>query len=211
MLIRGHEVLAILNAHGIVPTGVLHIGAHECEEKDFYNTILQIPDNKIVWIDANPVLVDRMRARGHLNVYQGAISYESKELDFNVSNNGQSSSLLDFGLHEKYHSHVHYVAKIKVQTETLAQFYARNEVDGSAFDFWNLDIQGVEYDVLRAAAADGLLEGCKAIYSEVNTGEVYKGCGLMSQIDELLAGHGFKRVRTEMTRCEWGDALYIKA
>lgn len=211
MLIRGNEVLSILSAHGIRPTGVLHIGAHECEEKEFYNTILQISDDKIVWIDANPLLVERMRSRGHLNVYQGAISSEAKELDFNVSNNGQSSSLLEFGLHEKYHSHVHYVAKIKVHTETLAQFYERNKIDGTPLNFWNLDIQGVEYDVLRAAAADGLLEECKAIYTEVNTGEVYKGCGLMSQIDELLAPYGFKRVRTEMTNCEWGDALYIKA
>ena len=32
----------------------------------------------------------------------------------------------------------------------------------------------------------------------------------MSDIDLYLADFGFIRVITEMTRCNWGDAVYIK-
>ncbi len=208
MLIKGEEVKHILDQYNIVTHGVLHIGAHELEEREFYNKILHITDDEIVWIDANPRLVARARAEGHTNVYQGAISNESKELDFHISNNGQSSSLLELGTATHDYPWLHYVDHIKVQTETLGQFFQRNNLDGTKYNFWNLDIQGVEYDVLRAAT--DFFPYVNAIYTEINTAEVYKGCGLLSQIDELLQAHNFKRVRTEMTHAHWGDALYVR-
>ncbi len=208
MLISSNEVIAELTKHGIHVRGVLHLGAHECEEKGFYNNDLKISDENIVWIDANPELVEKAKANGHNNVYVGAISNDEKELDFKISNNGQSSSLLDFGLHARYHSWVHYVKTIKVKTETLGQFYNRNGLEPEKYNFWNLDIQGVEYDVLSAAKE--LLKYADAIYTEVNIAEVYKGCGLMDQIDELLFQNGFKRVITNLTPYKWGDALYIR-
>ncbi len=209
MLIKGEEVKSILDQYKIVTHGVLHIGAHELEERGFYNNTLHVTDDNIVWIDANPRLVAQARAHGNANVYQGAISYESKELDFHITNNGQSSSLLEFGTHAIHHPWVHFVDHIKVQTETLGQFFQRNNLDGKKYNFWNLDIQGVEYDALRAATE--FLPYVDAIYTEVNTAEVYRGCGLLSQIDELLTTHGFKRIRTEMTPANWGDALYIRS
>jgi hypothetical protein len=44
----------------------------------------------------------------------------------------------------------------------------------------------------------------------VNEGTLYKDCGLISDIDKLLSTYGFKRVETDMSTCEWGDAFYIK-
>lgn len=209
MLISSNEVISELNKYGIKVRGVLHLGAHECEEKGFYNNDLKVPDENIVWIDANPELVQKATAAGHKNVYVGAISNDEKELDFKISNNGQSSSLLDFGLHAQYHSWVHYVKTIKVKTETLGSFYNRNGLNPENYNFWNLDIQGVEYDVL--SAAQDLLAYADVIYTEVNTAEVYKGCGLMEQIDELLFRNGFKRVITNLTPYKWGDAMYIRS
>lgn len=209
MLIKGEEVKSILDQYKIVTKGVLHIGAHELEERSFYNNTLSVTDDYIVWIDANPRLVAQARAYGNSNVYQGAISCESKELDFHITNNGQSSSLLEFGTVARDYPWLHIIDHIKVQTETLGQFFQRNNLDGKKYNFWNLDIQGVEYDALRAATE--FLPFVDAIYTEVNTAEVYKGCGLLSQIDELLTAHGFKRVRTEMTPASWGDALYVRS
>ena len=48
------------------------------------------------------------------------------------------------------------------------------------------------------------------VYSEVNEGTLYKDCGLISDIDNLLSKYGFKRVETDMSPWEWGDAFYIK-
>jgi len=35
--------------------GILHIGAHECEELNDYN-LNGITDENIIWIEANPIL-----------------------------------------------------------------------------------------------------------------------------------------------------------
>jgi hypothetical protein len=61
---------------------------------------------------------------------------------------------------------------------------------------------------LRGATAS--LHHADALYLEVNIRELYKGCGLMHEIDAFLEVRGFRRVLTEMTKHGWGDALYLK-
>jgi hypothetical protein len=39
---------------------------------------------------------------------------------------------------------------------------------------------------------------------------LYKGCGLIEEVDNFLAQYNFKRVITQITVHGWGDALYIK-
>lgn len=41
--------------------GIIHIGTHECEERQFYIDHLYANDSNIVWIDALPEKVDKMR------------------------------------------------------------------------------------------------------------------------------------------------------
>ncbi len=53
------------------------------------------------------------------------------------------------------------------------------------------------------------IQHAKALYLEVNEKELYKGCGLMPEIDEFLSQYNFKRVLTHMTHHGWGDALYV--
>ena len=52
--------------------GVLHIGAHNCEEKPFYNS-LGLTDDKIIWVDAMNSKVMEAKANGIPNVYQWVI------------------------------------------------------------------------------------------------------------------------------------------
>ena len=49
----------------------------------------------------------------------------------------------------------------------------------------------------------------KVLYLEVNKDELYKKCGLITEIDAFLSKYNFKRVLTNMTRHGWGDAIYI--
>ena len=53
------------------------------------------------------------------------------------------------------------------------------------------------------------LKYAKAIYLEVNVDELYKGCGLIGEIDDFLLQYNFKRVITHITQNGWGDALYV--
>ena len=87
MLIPGADVIRILNHYGIKVTGVLHVGAHECEEMEFYKTLGLTP-NDVTWLDAIPQKVDEARAKGMPNVYQALVTDKDDVLiKFNISNN----------------------------------------------------------------------------------------------------------------------------
>ena len=81
----------------------------ECEEWQFYNN-LGLKNKNIIWIDTIPSKVDEATKRGVPNVYNVVIT--DKDVVFNVSNNGQSSSVLEFGTHSQEHPEVVYVDRI---------------------------------------------------------------------------------------------------
>ena len=194
--------------YNITPRGVLHIGAHECEEISFYKRI-GINENNIIWIDAIPKKVEEAKARGIKNVYQAVVAdTDGKDIEFKITNNVQSSSILDFGTHTKHHSWVHFVDTLKLKTSTIQALYKENGWDPEKYDFWNFDIQGAELMALKGAG--DILSNVKVLYLEVNAEEVYKGCGLIGEIDTYVASYGFERVCTKMACSGWGDAIYIK-
>lgn len=208
MLIGYEEIQSVLVQHGISVKGALHIGAHECEELGFYNR-LGMKNEEIVWIDAIPTKVAEAKARGIPNVYQAVVTdADDADIVFNVSNNGQSSSVLEFGTHAQSYPGIVYVERLVQKTTTIDTFMERHGLDASSYDFWNFDIQGAELMALWGATKS--LVHAKALYLEINEKELYKGCGLVGDIDAYVATYGFKRVLTNMTDCGWGDALYVK-
>jgi hypothetical protein len=208
MLITGNEVLEIISKYKIVVNGVFHIGAHECEELTFYNS-LGLTNDDVIWIDALDSKVEDAKNRGIPNVYKCLITdKDDKEVSFNVSNNNQSSSVLEFGTHSTEHSWVVYVNKIAEKSITVDTFFNRNNIDCSKYNFWNFDIQGAELMALKGAVKS--IQHANILYLEVNEKELYKDCGLINEIDEFLQEYKFKRVLTNMTCHGWGDAIYIK-
>lgn len=206
MLIPFSTLVPFLAARGIRVRGVLHIGAHECEELKDY-VAQGVPATAVDWIEANPELVARMAARG-IHVHQAAVSDVEAELPFHVTNNGQSSSLLEFGTHAASYPWCKVVKTLTVKTETLQGVVSRTGIPVAERNFWNLDIQGAELAALRSAG--DLLRHADAIYAEVNTQEVYKGCGQLPELDAFLESQGFKREMISMTHAGWGDALYVR-
>lgn len=208
MLITGEEVKTILKSNNIIVTGAFHIGAHECEELDFYLS-LGLKSDDIVWIDAINNKVEEAKTKGIPNVFQAVITNKDDDVvTFNITNNIQSSSILDFGSHSKHHPHVHFTNSITLNTVTIDTFFKRNNIKPNTYNFWNIDIQGAE--LLALSGASEVLHFVNAIYLEVNTEEVYKKCAQITDIDNFLSLHGFKRVKTLMTEFGWGDALYLK-
>lgn len=191
-------------------TGVLHVGAHECEEQKYY--IEQGIDNEnIYWVEAMEDKVELMKSKNkNLNIYQSVIDIvDDKEVEFNIADNGQSSSLLEFGTHAKHHPYVKMIEKKKLNTTRLDTFIKKNRIPIERLNFINLDIQGKELDALKSM--DNYIQYVKYIYTEVNTEKVYKDCGLLSEIDEYLKGNGFVRVACQMWgNCGWGDAFYMR-
>ena len=202
------DVVSILTANNISISGVFHVGAHECEELPEYVNTLKVPAQDVIWVDAIQEKVGQSISRGIQNVYNAVITdKDDQEVNFNISNNGQSSSVLEFGTHAQVYPWCVYVLQRKQQSITVDSFFERNNLDASKYNFWNFDIQGAELLALKGATK--ALQHAKAIYLEVNEKELYKNCGLIDEIDQLLSQHNFKRVITEMTEQGWGDALYI--
>lgn len=207
MLISFKEIYEVLLLNNIVINGAFHIGAHECEELSFYNH-LGIKNENVIWIDAIPFKVTEAQNRGIPNVYNAVVTDKNdEEVMFNISNNIQSSSVLEFGTHSQEHPSVVYVNKINQKSITVDTFFERNNIDSSKHDFWNFDIQGAELMALKGATES--IKYAKALYLEVNEKELYTNCGLITEIDSFLLEYNFKRVLTNMTAHGWGDALYI--
>ena len=126
-------------------------------------------------------------------------------MEFNVSSNSQSSSLLELGSHTKDYPEVTYIEKNVVIAKRLDAVIP----DSYSFDFINLDIQGAELSALRGLGKH--LQNARYIYSEVNKKQVYIGCPHISDIDKFLQTYGFRRIATRWVfKKGWGDALWIK-
>ncbi len=208
MLISTNDIQKQLLLYNINITGALHIGAHECEELLFYNQI-GLKNEDVIWIEAIEQKVVEAKNRGIPNVYQSIITDKDDEnIEFNISNNIQSSSVLEFGTHSQEHPYVFYINKIHKKSITIDTFFKRNNLNASKYNFWNFDIQGAELMALKGAINS--IQYAKAIYLEVNEKELYKNCGLIQDCDIFLSQYGFKRFNTNMTIHGWGDALYLK-
>lgn len=204
MLIKFRD---IVSRYGL-PNGVIHIGAHKMEEREDY---LASNINNIIWVEANPQLVERNQSliSDSESIFQYAISDENDQIyDLNLTNNGESSSILDLHLHKIHHPHIHVVETVKVNSKRMDALIQENSIDIKNYNFINLDIQGAELLALKGFG--DTLSSVKYIYTEVNTNYLYKDCCLINEIDEFLSDFSFERKETFMTQYEWGDALYIK-
>jgi hypothetical protein len=207
MIINLEEIQNILTSKKINIKGCFHVGAHDCEELPIYNSF-GIKTDDIIWVDALEFKVNESRMRGIPNVYHAVITdKDDEDVLFNVANNIQSSSILEFGTHSTEHPGVVFVDKIHQKSITIDTFFKRNNLDASKYDFWNFDIQGAELLALKGATET--IKHAKVLYLEVNSKELYKNCALINEIDEYLSQFKFKRVLTNMTIHKWGDALYI--
>jgi len=202
MLISLHE---LIQKYNIIFKGILHVGAHECEELNAYEQY--IPRNKILWVEALQDKVEYNKSiYQNLLIEQAVVSDQIETVKFNRSNNGQSSSFLEFGLHETFHPDVRYVESFEVETKRLKDIIGNYDID---YNFLNLDIQGVELKALKGM--EEYLSKVDYIYTEVNSDYVYKNCGLVTEIDDYLKEFGLERVETSWAGdCRWGDAFYIR-
>lgn len=194
----------LVNKYKIKFNGILHVGAHECEEINDYETY--IPRDKILWIEALPEKVELCKNKySNIRIENAIVSDKIEDVIFNVSNNGQSSSILNFGLHSQYHPHVNYVKSFKSKTSLLKDIIPKYKID---FNFLNFDIQGAELKALKGM--ENYLHNVEYLYTEVNSDYVYKECALVNELDDYLINFGLVRIETCWTKYKWGDAFYIK-
>jgi FkbM family methyltransferase len=191
--------------------GILHVGAHLCEELEKYKRYL--PTNKILWVEAIPQMVHQSKSMYPDILIENAVVSDTREsVTFNCANNGQSSSFLKLGTHASHYPYITYQASFTTETKLLTDFIYNYNI---SYNFLNFDIQGAELKALKGM--EEYLPKVDYIYCEVNYEHLYVDCALISQIDEYLGKFGFKRVETawayesQYKPLGWGDALYIRS
>jgi FkbM family methyltransferase len=200
MLIKVQE---LVGAWAIRPTGVIHVGAHAAEESSEYQRYGWRP---VIWIEANPMLIDRLKTivPKEDSVICAALWDEDElSLDFNVANNGESSSFLQPVTHLIEHPDIKFETKLTLSTKRL------DSILTDIPKFLNLDVQGAELHVLRGLGK--LIESLDYIYTEINDEELYKDCAKLRDLDCFLEMKGFARVCLRRNgRSGWGDAFYVR-
>lgn len=208
------DITELKNKYSMNIQGVVHAGAHLGEEAEAYK---RTGINEVLWIEGNPDLIPQLSsnvARFCHKVTQALLSDVSgEEVIFHITNNGQSSSLLDFGTHARVSPDVHFIEDKILFTETLDEVIERT--NSQSYNFLNMDLQGAELLCLKGATE--ALKRFDYIYTEINVDELYIDCVQLPELDEFL--DGFARVETQLAGDQkrhqsnwvgWGDALYVR-
>ena len=190
--------------------GAIHIGAHVGVERDWYK---QEGFSPVLWFEPNKRIFEWLlnNLSGYLDntAYCLGVHDTLKKAILHVaSNKGQSSSILLFGTHALYRPDIRFVRHEEIELVRMDEFIKLKEIDITKYNFLNIDVQGVELNVLKSFGE--LLKQFDYIYTEVNEEQLYRGGCLVGQIDSYLEMFEFVRVETCMTKHKWGDAFYIK-
>jgi FkbM family methyltransferase len=206
------DLRQIIAKHNANIKGIIHVGAHKLEEYEVYK---DCGINKVVWIEGNDDLIEigKQKLQENNAQEQMLLNYlvydqDDVELGFNITNNTESSSILQFGKHKQYYSYVDFVKVLIKTTKTLKSIIEENQIDLSSYNMLNLDLQGVELRALKGLGS--LIESFNYVYTEINDDSIYIDNDYVADIDSYLSNYGFKRAETFMLSEKWGDALYIK-
>jgi FkbM family methyltransferase len=201
----------LIKKYDIHPIGILHIGSNEGQERNWY---ADSGIKNVIWIEADSEVFKRLLINtdgipGTICINACIADYDDLEMLFHVaSNEGQSSSLLEWGTHPKHHPEVTYTGIITVKTKRVDTIFKRASIDVSYFDFVNIDVQGYELHALKSMG--NLLSEFRYVYVEVNEEQLYEGCPHKQEIYDYLAKFGFILREEIMTNFHWGDAWLSK-
>ena len=155
-----------------------------------------------------------VKGKNNVKTFKLALAEENGESKIHVSHNKEvgttlatSSSLLRPKEHINFHPHIEFVTSEKVRATTIDKWAEENGVDH--IDIMWLDMQGIEYQVLRASPR--MLKTAKVIYSEVSLKELYEGSILYDQYKQWMSAQGFRVDKEELLWEDAGNVLFVRA
>jgi FkbM family methyltransferase len=149
---------------------------------------------RLVLVEAIPELAEKLRARyaGNpaISVIAAALSDKNGEARFEINRSEASSSLLPIDPRNTawFNRDLAVARTVQVPTLTLAALMEDQRLQ--TVDLLKLDLQGAERFVLTGGAT--VLDRVRVIYTEIFFEQLYAGAWLFSEMNEFLAGHGFK-------------------
>ena len=189
----------IIKKYDLQITGVLHIGAHKCEEKEIYN---KLNIKRIIWIEANPYLCNN-------NIYNfAAINSDIGYSTLHITNKTDSSTIFDFCTHSKYYPDIFVEKNVKVKNKTIDTFYLEEKINKDYANTLVLCIQGSELLCLKGMKKS--LKNFNAIFMKVNSDFVYVNCPLIHEVENYIKNYNFYIKETIWTNKDWGWAFFQK-
>jgi FkbM family methyltransferase len=170
--------------------GILHVGAHYGQESGYY----ALMGKPVLWIEADPkafkVLSRHISNWQNQRALNAFISDSAREANLHVtSNNGMSSSLHPLSTVGEEAFNIENTHSIELRTSTLNQLLASEETE---LDFWVIDVQGHEYEVLRGS--DLVIRRARWILIEGSDKPFYENMSLFPKVKQLLESHGFSQI-----------------
>jgi len=176
-------------------SGVIHVGANVGQERSTYESL----GLRVLWVEpipdifaalsANIATLPRQRALQALLTDKDDVEYQ-----FHVaSNEGASSSILEFGRHPEIWPDIRYEATLTLRSRTLPSLLRDAGVHAGDYDALILDTQGSELLVLQGA--EPVLGSFAYIKVEAADFESYVGGAQVADIASYLERHGFTEFR----------------
>lgn len=191
--------------HGFKPTGILHIGASELNEAQIYK---DMGVSKVIWVEALPhdeKRENKAKEFGHELFEHLPLSDKCECIEFYVSNNEVSSSMLPFKRHAEVYPDIVVKKKLRMMTVRADTLFGKGlppEIDTLV-----IDVQGAELKVLEGMGK--LLEQIQRAFLEVNLKEMYSGCVLKPELDDWMAKAGFGNSEFYPVHDEeWGEGFW---
>lgn len=181
----------------------------------FTDAFLQLHrPNRLVLVEAIPELAETLRTRyagkPGMSVVSAALSDRNGEAQFEINQSEASSSLLPIDPRntEWFDRDLRVARAVQVPTITLP---ALMEDEGlQNVDLLKLDLQGAERFVLTGG--ETVLDRVRVIYTEVFFEQLYASAWLFWDMNEFLAGRGFKLCGlSNIVHASSGDLLQANA
>ena len=172
--------------------GVLHLGASYGQEAEFYSS----KNLEVIWVECIPemfkALSDNIKNIDNQRAFQALLSEEHgrQRLFMLSSNKLQSSSLYPFDMKYSMDSGLAMKETLLLKTKRLDRMFNRKEL--KQFNYWVVDVQGAELEVLKGAG--NLLNLCNILEVEVSTFPVYQQGTTYEGLELFLREKGFTPV-----------------
>lgn len=170
-----------------------------------------LPDAKIITYEAIPDsyqrICERFAGDDRHQAYNFALSDKVGEVEFFISSNNGSSSLLEMGrLHKEAYPYSSDITSLIVKTSRLDDTLSTGFLSKN---LWlKLDVQGAELKVLEGAKK--LLGETSLVFMETSFSELYHGQPLFNEVAEYMKSHGFRVVGIENISQDIRDGTFLQ-
>ena len=192
---RNYQTFKSIQERIIISSGgVLHIGAHEGQERSMYANL----GVRVMWIEADPRVysilvknISKYKNQKAKNVLLG--SKNKKKHKFYISsNNKESSSIYNFGGGNS-NQELRMVETTFLEMKKLINCFSSETI--SLYPHWVIDVQGAELDVLKGTGK--LLNFCYSLEVEVTSQSLnlYQGGSKINEVVAFLKLNGFTNIQ----------------